>query len=98
MDKEISNINNYNHSINLIERKTLVITGINKIENFDKLHFLLNTSMGLLCIKGDDLELIKLDNNFGNITIKGKIDGFEYLDSDKDSNTKKETLFFKLFK
>ena len=30
------NMNNYNHSINLLERKTLVITGVKKIENFDE--------------------------------------------------------------
>ena len=33
MDKETVNMNNYNHSINLLERKTLVITGVKKIEN-----------------------------------------------------------------
>ena len=41
MDKDNNNnINSYNHSINLLERKTLVITGVKKIENFDNVHFL----------------------------------------------------------
>ena len=30
MDKNDSSINNYNHSVNLLERKTLVITGVKK--------------------------------------------------------------------
>ena len=62
MDKETINMNNYNHSISLLERKTLVITGVKKIENFDKLHFLLDTTMGFIIIKGNELELIKLNS------------------------------------
>ena len=38
MDKDTVGINNYNHSISLLERKTLVITGVKKIDNFDNLH------------------------------------------------------------
>ena len=30
MDKDNSSINNYNHSVSLLERKTLVITGVKK--------------------------------------------------------------------
>ena len=30
MDKESTSINNYNHSLSLLERKTLVITGVKK--------------------------------------------------------------------
>ena len=51
MDKESSTINNYNHSVSLLERKTLVITGVKKIDNFDKLHFILETTMGFMLLK-----------------------------------------------
>ena len=61
MEKDNSNYTNYNHSINLLERKTLVVTGVKKIENFDNLHFLMDTSMGGMIVKGEDLDLIKLD-------------------------------------
>lgn len=33
MDKDNSAINNYNHSVSLLERKTLVITGVKKNRN-----------------------------------------------------------------
>ena len=33
MERDNSNLNSYNHSINLLERKTLVITGVKKIDN-----------------------------------------------------------------
>ena len=39
MDKQENSINSYNHGINLFERKSLVITGVKKIENFDSEQF-----------------------------------------------------------
>ena len=97
MDKNDSSINNYNHSVNLLERKTLVITGVKKIENFDNLHFLLETTMGYMMIKGDSLELIQLDTLAGNVTIKGNINNINYL-LDNTNSKKEENIFSKLFK
>ena len=96
MDKNDTSINNYNHSINLLERKTLVITGVKKIDTFDQLHFLLDTTMGFMVIKGENLELIKLDTLAGNVTIKGTVNSLEYL---VDTSKKKEDgVFSRLFK
>lgn len=97
MDRDNSNISTYNHSISLLERKTLVITGIKKIENFDNLHFLLETTMGHLMIKGDSLELIKLDTLSGNVTIKGNIVSMNYM-QDADKLKKDENVLSRLFK
>ena len=97
MDKDNSSINNYNHSISLLERKTLVITGVKKIENFDNLHFLLETSMGFMVVKGNDLELIKLDTLAGNVTIKGSIDSINYIMESTKKN-KEESVLSRLFK
>lgn len=96
MDKESSTINNYNHSVSLLERKTLVITGVKKIDNFDKLHFILETTMGFMVIKGDGLELIKLDTLAGNVTIKGTIDSINYVVENKKKE--EDGIFNRLFK
>ena len=96
MDKQDSSINNYNHSVNLLERKTLVISGVKKIDTFDNLHFIIDTTMGYMVIKGDELELIKLDTLSGNVTIKGRIDSLEYLDEKEKSN--EEGFFNRLFR
>lgn len=95
MDKD--NISNYNHSLSLLERKTLVITGVKKIENFDNLHFLLETTMGYLIIKGEELELIKLDTVTGNVSIKGIINSFNYVLENTKKN-KEESVFNRLFR
>ncbi len=97
MDKDNTNISNYNHSISLLERKTMVITGVKKIENFDNLHFLLETTMGFMIIKGEDLSLIKLDTLAGNVTIKGMINAIDYVLEDSKKN-KENSILNRLFK
>ena len=89
-------ISSYNHGITLLERKNLVITGVKKIENFDKEQFLLETVMGFIVIKGEDLSLIKLDTLQGNVTIKGIINSMSYAEEVKKD--KENSIFNRLFK
>ena len=96
MDKDNS-IGSYNHSINLLERKTLVITGVKKIDNFDNNHFLLDTSMGYMIVKGEELSLIKLDTLAGHVSIKGNINSIEYIMENTKKN-KEESVFSRVFK
>ena len=95
MDKQ-ENINSYNHGISLRERKNLVITGVKKIENFDSEQFLLDTIMGFLMIKGEGLELIKLDTMQGNVSIKGLVHSITYVEETKKD--KENSIFNRLFK
>lgn len=96
MEKQETMVN-YSHGINLVERKNLIITGVKKIENFDTEQFLLETSMGFILVKGEDLELIKLDTLQGNVSIRGLVKGINYLE-DNDKKTKDNSLFNRLFK
>lgn len=90
-------INNYNHSVTMIERKSLLISGIKKIDSFDDEEFLIETTMGYLVVKGSDLELLKLDSLQGNISIKGTIKSFSYI-NDVNKKEKEKGLMNKLFK
>lgn len=97
MDKQDNAINNYSHGISLFERKNLVITGVKKIDNFDSYQFVLETIMGYMIIKGNDLELVKLDTLQGNVTIKGLINSITYAD-EGTKKEKEESIFSRLFK
>lgn len=97
MDKQENNISNYSHGVSLFEKKSLVITGVKKIENFDKEQFLLETIMGFMLIKGTDLELVKLDTLQGNVSIKGTINSIDYIEENAKKN-KEESIFNRLFK
>ena len=96
MDKE-STISNYNHSVNILERKNILVTGVKKIESFDDTEFLMDTVMGYLALKGEELELLKLDTMQGNVSIKGKLKSFTYLDDDIKKD-KENSLISRLFK
>ena len=85
-----------NHEVKMTDRKNIYLTGIKKIVSFDNEEFLLESNMGALLIKGENLELIKLDTTDGNVKIKGKINGLNYVVG-KESK-KQESLMTKLFK
>ena len=98
MESKDTIINNYNHSITITERKNLLITGVKKIENFDSEEFLLETVMGFLVVKGEELELVKLDTLAGNVSIKGIIKGFSYMDDNNKKIKENNSVFNRLFK
>ncbi len=92
-----SNIDNYNHAINLVERKNMLVSGVKKIDNFDSEEFLMDTVMGYLIIKGKELELLKLDNMQQTVSIKGQINSIAYVENNK--NKEKDTsIISRLFK
>ncbi len=96
MEKETV-MSSYNHSISLIERKNMVITGVKKVDNFDDEEFLIETGLGYIIIKGEGLEVIKLDTIQGNISIKGLIKSFGYLEESLKKD-KESSILARLFK
>ena len=78
MDKLID-VPSFTHVVKLNDRKNIIISGIKKIINFDDKEFNLESIMGNIIIKGENLEIIKLDTIDGNVSIKGKINSFSYL-------------------
>ena len=92
MDKD--SIQSFNHNITLNERKNIIITGVKKIDSFDNEELLLETTMGPIVIKGEDLEFIKLDTYQGSVSIKGVVNSLTYNETTK----KEEGVFSKLFK
>ena len=90
------NLDSYNHTITITDRKTIVLSGIKKLNSFDDKEFFVDSVLGSIIIKGHSLELIKLDTFQGNLSIKGKIDSFMYLDENKKSKT--DNIMSRLFK
>ena len=97
MDKVKEIDNGFNHGLTIAERKSIVISGVKKIESFDNEEFLMETTLGFLVIKGSDLEIIKLDTYQGNVSIKGRIDSLVYLD-EVNKKDKENSLLSKLIK
>lgn len=96
MDK-VESFNTLGHVVTLSERKNIVITGVKKIDSFDNEEFLMETNMGYIVLKGEDLEIVKLDTYQGNVSIKGKVNSLTYMES-LSKKSKEDGVFNKLFK
>ena len=98
MDNQVININNnLKHDISLTSRKELIVTGVKNIDSFDSDEFLIQTALGFLHIKGNNLTLDKMDNENNELTIKGQIDSLSYVSNQKGKESK-GNIFKKLLK
>ena len=97
MDNQIHFEQTPYHHVYLKDGKTLELTGIKKIESFDSLEFLIETSLGYLNIKGSDLALVRFDQEKKEVSIKGNIDAISYL-SNKRTTKSKDSVLNKLLK
>ena len=95
MDKTVD-VGASNNSISIIERESIILRGVKKIESFDNEEFLLDTNLGMLLIKGKELEMIKLDTIEGKVAIKGQINSLDYIEA--NSSTKGNGILTRLFR
>ena len=84
------------HHVKMTNRRLLEIDGVKEVDSFDSEEFLLQTVMGYLVVRGDNLQMKNLDVESGLVSIKGKIYEFSYLD--EQHGEKAKGLFSKLFK
>ncbi|AJH79155.1 MULTISPECIES: sporulation protein YabP [Heyndrickxia] len=84
------------HDVMMRGRKLLDITGVKQVESFDNEEFLLETVMGFLAIRGQNLQMKNLDVDKGVVSIKGKVFDLVYLDDHHGEKAK--GLFSKLFR
>ncbi|MGN1371585.1 MAG: sporulation protein YabP [Candidatus Coprovivens sp.] len=94
----MDNAKNYDstkHEVKVIDRSLIYLSGIDKIISFDSEEFLMESVMGIILLKGENLEIVKLDTHDGIVSIKGNINSMIYDDGKKKDG---ETLLGKLFK
>lgn len=84
------------HDVVMKGRKHLDITGVKQVESFDNEEFLLETVMGFLAIRGQNLQMKNLNVDKGVVSIKGKIYDLVYLD--ENHGEKAKGFFSKLFR
>ncbi len=80
--------------INISGRKRINLNGIKKLISFNPNEFLIDSNLGIIVLKGNNLEVLKLDVVAGELNIKGSFDSLEYVDKLK----KKESVITRLFK
>lgn len=83
-------------NIILENREKLTISGVLDVLSFDDVIVILETELGLLSIKGENLKINKLSIDTGEVIIEGDIINLGY--SEKDVDKKSESFLGKLFK
>ena len=85
------------HALSLIERERLTLSGVKEVFSFDETLIELETSKGYLDIRGEDLHIIKMNIDEGDIIVEGEISSMSYHDS-QGIGKKKGSVMSKLFK
>ena len=84
-----------NQNIYLENRKQLKVSGVIKLIQLNPFSFDLDTTLGPLKIKGENLEMQSFDVDNGNILITGDFNSFEYFVKEVKKN---KSFIQKLFK
>lgn len=84
------------HDLRMQNRKQLDITGVQNVESFDSEEFLLQTELGHLTIRGQNLHIKNLSLEEGILSIEGLVHSLMYLNP--GSQAKNKSLLGKLFK
>ena len=88
-------IDNTKHEVKIIDRGVIYLSGIDKIVSFDDQEFIMESVMGNIDLKGEELEIIKLDTHDGVVSIKGIVNSIVY---DEGKKKDKDSFLGKLFK
>jgi sporulation protein YabP len=85
------------HDLHMQNRRQIHMTGVQNVESFDSEEFLLQTELGHLTIKGQNLHIKNLSLEDGLLSIEGLVHSFVYLDPGSHHSKNKGRLG-KLFK
>lgn len=86
---------NGRHTLHMEEREKTKIGGVLEVLSFDEEGIMMETTCGMLMLKGAGLHMGKLDLDSGDVTIDGTIDSIIYSDG---SFTEKHSILGKLFR
>ena len=66
------------HSLRLVGRAELTITGVTEVSRFEEDGVLLQTDMGELTVQGEQLQLKELSRDGGRVAVSGSISALIY--------------------
>lgn len=66
------------HNISLEERKNLSVSGVTDIGSYDEQNIVAETEQGELTIRGQNLHIIKMSVDTGELIVEGTVNGLEY--------------------
>lgn len=95
-DRKTNNNMNIIQNLILENREKLSISGVLDVLSFDDQIVIVETELGLLTIKGENLRISKLSIDTSEVVVEGEIYNLSY--SENDTNKKSTGIFNKIFK
>ena len=84
------------HTVIMENRERINVSGVLDVVSFDEESIVSETDMGTLVIKGEDLHVVKINLEDGNLVIEGSVLGLDYEES--GSYGGKSSFLAKIFK
>ncbi len=66
------------HELTLTGRSRFLATGVLQVVSFDDGEILLETEMGTLVVRGEEMHITRLDLTAGEVAIQGSVAALEY--------------------
>ena len=66
------------HKLTLNDRNKLTLTGVNEVLSFDEQAVTMRTTLGLLTVHGQNLQLKKLSEEGGQVAVEGTVSALIY--------------------
>lgn len=66
------------HLVSIVNREKLEVRGVSRVESFDEEEIVLETDLGMLTIRGQDLHIQNVDVEHGQFVVEGLINALQY--------------------
>ena len=94
--KNVGGLGGVIQNLILENRNKLSISGVKDVLSFDDQVVIMETELGLLTVKGDNLKINKLSIDTSEVIVEGEINNLGYNDHSKKEQ--EGSLFSKIFK
>lgn len=93
----MSELQDSGHSIQYLNRKAGKLTGVVDVMSFDSNQIVLETTQGILTMKGQELHVSRLQLEQGEVDVEGRMDSLSYTEGGTFQKKKKGTLLKRMF-
>jgi sporulation protein YabP len=86
------------HSMNLVNRQRMELTGVTNVISFDEEEIVLATTMGYLAVTGEELHINMLNLDEAKVAIQGTFNNISYKPQGTDFKAKGKSMLGRLLK
>lgn len=88
---------NYNHRVIVTNREQVVVEGVIHVEKFDDEEIVLETDLGMMALRGEEMHIKQLSLEQGQLVVDGVVKSIEYLEDGGRMGKGKKGFFDRIF-